>query len=347
MWKKLIPAAGAVTVVVAAIWLWQHDGEIVRSARANDAPAYADHVELVIEPASRVAYLEAAGVARPVMEATLGTRLMGSVTHVGAREGQAVRAGQVLVRIDARDLAAQSRRLQASAAEAQAMLAEAELQLQRMRALYAEDAAPRAQLDAAETGHARARASVAAASAAAAELDAVASYSELRAPFDGVVARRMVDPGTFVAPGTPLMLVQDTRRLRVSATAAAGAVADLRAGERIEAVIEGVRVPAVIEGIAPGAAGLFTVNAIVDNPDGALPATGAAELALPAGVRTTTVLPRAAIRTQGDLTGVLLRQGEAVVTRWVRLGAERGDSVEVLAGLRPGDRILVPSSEVR
>lgn len=344
MRKKLIAGAGAVAVISAAIWLWSGKADVVREADAHEGPAVPAGVELVIEPATRTAYLNAAGVARPVMEATLGTRLMGAVTEVAVREGESVRAGQVLVRIDARDLAAQRERVLASAMEAEAVRAEAELNLQRMRALYAEDAAPRAQLDAAESGYARAQAAVAAAAAGAAELAAVTSYSVLRAPFDGIVARRMVDPGSFVAPGAPLLIVQDALRLRVAAAVSADAVGGVRAGDTVDAVIEGIRTPAVIEGIAPGAAGLFTVNALVDNRNGLLPSTGAAELALPVGERAATVVPRAAIRRQGDLTGVLLRQGNGVVTRWVRLGAERGDSVEILAGLRAGDRIVVPAT---
>ena len=92
-----------------------------------------------------------------------------------------------------------------------------------------------------------------------------------------------------------------------------------------------------------GAAGLFTVNAIVDNPASLLPATGAATLALPQEMRTTILIPVQAVRRQGDLTGVQLLRDDAVITRWVRLGVELGDSVEVVSGLRNGDRILVPA----
>jgi RND family efflux transporter MFP subunit len=310
---------------------------------ASQAVARApEGVEVEVTAVQRVSYLDAGGVVEPFAEATLSTRLMGTITEVLAQEGDAVRAGQPLLRIDARDLTAQRARVEAGQAEAEAVLAEAELHLRRMRALYEDDAAPRAQVDAAETGYTRALAAVAAARAGADELAAVSSYAVVRSPFAGTVVRRMVDPGSFAAPGAPLLTVQDARRLRVSVSAPPEAVRALERRAPVTATVERAVVPATIEGIVPGGAGLFTVNAIVDNPGGLLPATGAATLALPQGLRTSIVVPVRAIVRQGELTGVYLRRNGAVLTRWVRLGPVTGDSVEVVSGLENGDRITVP-----
>ena len=81
------------------------------------------------------------------------------------------------------------------------MHAEAKAQAGRIRALYADSAATKAQLDQAETGLARADAAVANARAMAAELAATASYAEVRAPFAGIVTRRFVDPGVLRGAG--------------------------------------------------------------------------------------------------------------------------------------------------
>jgi RND family efflux transporter MFP subunit len=314
------------------------DQETVQSAGQAAVP---DGVEFVVTAAPRMSHLNAAGVVEPLAEATLSTKLMGAITAVLVQEGDVVTSGQPLLRIDARDLNAQRARVDAGEAEAQAVLHEAELHMGRMRALYEDDAAPRAQLDAAETGYNRALAGVAAARAGAAELAAVSSYAEVRAPFAGTIVLRMVDRGSFAVPGAPLLVVQDTRRLRVSVSAPPDAVRGLTRGAEVTAVIEGEAVPAVIEGVVPGAAGLFTVNAIVDNPGSQLPATGAATLALPQEMRTTIAIPVNTVRRQGDLTGVQLLRDDAVITRWVRLGSVFGDSVEVVSGLRDGDRIIV------
>lgn len=335
--------AGAIAAAAGAVFLAAcGDGhEEAPAATVASAPA---GETLTVTASPRVAYLNATGVVRPIADATLSTKLMGSVTEVLVQEGDGVRRNQPLLRIDARELGARREQVEASLASAEAVLAEAELHVQRMRALYEEEAAPRAQLDAAETGYTRALAGVAAARASAAELAAVTSYAVIRAPFDGVVVRRMVDPGSFAVPGAPLLTVQDARSLRVSVSASPDAVHALKQGARVTAVVEGTAVPASIEGVVPGAAGLFTINAIVDNGNGALPGTGAAELALPHGMRTSIVVPIQAIRRQGDLTGVYLRRGDTVLTRWVRLGPVSGDSVEVVSGLEDGDAIVVPVS---
>jgi RND family efflux transporter MFP subunit len=291
------------------------------------------------------ARIEASGTAKPFAEATLSTKLMGTVEEVRVREGDRVRRGDVLLELDARDLDAKAAQAEAGLAEASAVLREAEVNAERMRMLFAEEAAPMAQLDAAETGLARARAGVETAKAAAAELSAVRDYATLRAPFDGTVVRRLVDAGSFAAPGAPLLVVQDGRRLRVSVTATPESVTGLDRGDVIAGTIEQWPVEAAIEGVVPASSSLYTVNAIVNNTDGRFLAGSAATLLLPAGERNALLVPSAAIRREGDLTGVYVKVGEDdVALRWVRLGAESDDLVEVLSGIRDGDRVLVPTT---
>jgi RND family efflux transporter MFP subunit len=312
---------------------------------AAAAAASVDGVEYDVVLAARAPPLEAAGVAAPVAESMLSTRLMGAVTAVLVQEGDRVRAGQPLVRIDARDLAAKAEQVMAGRAEAEAVLREAELHVQRMRALHADDAAPRAQLDHAETGLARARAAVAAAEAGAAELSALRDYSVVTAPFAGVVIRRLVDPGSFAAPGAPLLVVQDASRLRISVSAAPGAVRNLARGAVVRGTVEGEAVAAVVEGVVPvSGTSLYMVNAIVENANGHHPAGGAATLALPAGARPMLLVPSGAVVRRGALTGLYVRQsGRPDELRWVRLGPVAGDSVEVTGGIRDGERIVIPA----
>lgn len=293
------------------------------------------------------ATFDAAGVAAPIQQATLSTKLMGSVTDVLVREGDRVGEGQSLVRIDARDLAAKSAQVSASLADADAMHRDALTQANRIRALYADSAATRAQLDAAETGLARAEAAVAAAHAAASELGAVSSYSLIRAPFAGIVTRRFVDPGAFAAPGAPLVAIQDVSTLRITANVTPDIARGLRRGQPLAATIEDQPVKATIEGAVPAMAGnLYTINALVPNPRGVLLAGSTATLALPAGTRATLVVPASAIVREGDLTGVVLHTATGDERRWVRLGLTAGTMVEISAGLRSGDRVVLASPRV-
>jgi RND family efflux transporter MFP subunit len=289
--------------------------------------------------------LEAAGIAAPIQRATLSTKVMGAVTSVEVQEGARVRAGQVLARIDSRDIAAKRAQAAAGLADADAVHQDALTQAQRFRALYADSAATRAQLDAVETGLARAEAGVRTAQAAANELEAYGAYAELRAPFAGVVTQRFVDRGAFVAPGTPIAAVEDGSRLRISVTLPPDAARRLKPGARVEGTIERVPVDAVVEGVAPAPSGaLYSVNALVDNTRGAHPTGGAATLRIPLGVRTGLLVPVAALVHEGDLTGVRVQTASGTERRWVRLGTPAGDVVEVLSGLRSGDRIFFPAA---
>jgi RND family efflux transporter MFP subunit len=309
---------------------------------ARTLPAAPEGTEFLIATAPRAALLEAAGTARPYAEATLSTKLMGSVIEVTVREGDHVRRGQPLVRIDARDLEAKEAQVAAGLGEAEANYQLAQTHEARMRALFDEEAAPRAQLDAARTALTSAAARVASARAAAAELSAVGEYAVVRAPFDGIVIRRLVDPGSFAAPGTPLITVQDAARLRVSVSAAPATVRALTRGDSIRAIIEGVATMARVEGIVPAAGGnLHTINATVENRDHRFLSGSAATLAIPQGTRPSIVIPASAIVRQGDLTGVHVYTETGAALRWIRLGTAVADSVEVLSGLRAGERIVV------
>lgn len=283
------------------------------------------------------------GIAEPYTSATVSTKLMGVITTVHVHEGDAVVRDQPLVSIDARELTAKSAQIAAAIAEAEAMEREAATHAQRMRTLFAEDAAPRAQLDAAETALARARAAVHAARAGSAELEATRGYSVIKAPFAGIITRRMVDPGAFASPGAPLITLQDSRRLRVTGTAAPVAIQSLRRGTSISVEIEGRPANGTVEAVVPTGGSLYRINVIVDNAAGAFLPGAAATLMLPQGsTRAAIRIPQAAVMQKGDLTGVYVRINGQTMLRWIQTGGSSGGAVEVLSGLRDGEQIIVP-----
>jgi RND family efflux transporter MFP subunit len=281
---------------------------------------------------------EAAGVAEPIQRATIATKLFAYVVEVPVQEGDRVMAGQIIVRLDTREVVARGQQTEASLASAQAIYEEALAQTKRIRSLYADSAAPKAQLDAAEAGLARAEAGVHSASAAAAEVSAMADYTTLSAPFAGIVVQRFVDAGTVATPGAPILL-----RLRISVSAAPEAVEHIQRGMQVQGTVAGQAVVGTVEGIvsAPGG-NLVTVNALIDNPDGNLFGGSAATLSLPQGTRSAVMVPSAAVVRQGDLTGLYVKQGDRTDLRWVRLGSTHKLEVEVLAGLAVGDTVVIP-----
>lgn len=332
---RLIPVTGA---MIAATLLAACTGTDIPEPSAETA---IPGVAVVVVDTVVDDLFEAAGTAEPIRSATLSTRLMASVTTVAVQEGDRVANGQVLVRLDARDIDARRNQVVAGMAEAEAVHVEASAHAARIRGLYADSAATRAQLDQAEAALARANAAVSRAEAMAAEVAATATYADVRAPFAGVVTARLVDPGAFAAPGTPLVTVEDASSLRVTVQVAPELARGLTRGSRVLATIGDTSVTATIEGAVRSGSNLYTVNAMVPNPGNRLLSGSPARLLFPRGTRRVIVVPASAIVRRDDLTGVHMRAGGVATLRWVRLGRTIGDGIEVIAGLAPGDSVLL------
>ena len=340
MHRLLRPTAGSALLLVAATACSSPKPE----AEVAAAPLKVEGTAFTVRDSLVAGTFEASGVAEPLRQAMLSTKLMGTVVEVLVKEGDAVNSGQALVRIDARDIAAKEGQIAASIADAEAQQQAALTQANRMRALFADSAATRAQLDGAETGLARAEAGVRAARAMSSELGVMKTYSVIRAPFAGVVTHRFVDPGAFAAPGAPLVQVQDASELRLTANATPDAVRALRRGQSLDVTIEGQAMTARIEGVVPSQAGnLYTINALVPNAGRSMLSGSTATLRIPTGESHALLVPAAAVLRQGDLTGVTLRTTAGDQTRWVKLGAAYGTMQQVNAGLRAGDVVIVPT----
>lgn len=338
-------AAAGLAAVFALAACGQSDEQAATGTNEGVASTKFAGTALVVADTTLTTSFAAAGVAEPLQQATVSTKLMGTVNAVLVQEGDIVRAGQALVQIDARDLEAKAAQVAAAIADAEAMQKEAATHAARFTALYQDSAATRAQYDAAMTGLARADAGLRAARASNSELAAVRSYATVRAPFSGMVTLRMVDAGSFAAPGAPLITLQDISSLRLSVTVPADVARHVARGQRVQASVDGDSATARIEGVVPaGAGGLYTVNALLENRNGARRAGSAVTLVLSTGSKQALAIPQRALVRDGDLVGVVVRHNGADERRWIRIGDDRGALVEVTSGLRSGETIVVPAA---
>ena len=315
---------------------------------------------------------EAGGIVQARTTATLMSRIPAPVLEVRAVPGDRVRAGQVLIVLDGRDLAAHARRARAEgasadqdviAAAAERQAAEAALVLARatharIAGLQSKRSATLQELDdatgalrAAEAraagAEARAQAAVSSvegALAAAEAADTLETFSRIAALFDGVVTEKMVEPGNMAAPGAPLMRVEDTSRFRL----------DVRVDEsRIDRVSLGATVAIAFDGGSDDAAhvveGTVTeVGRAVDSDRRSflvkieLPADRGLRSGMFGRARFSTqprralTVPEAALVHRGQVTSVFVVEND--IAR-VRLVNARG--TEVLAGLSEGDVVIV------
>jgi len=307
--------------------------------------------------------------------AHITSRVVAPIQTVHVRAGDRVRAGQILVTLDARELTANVERAAAAAtaaaeasraAESRLATAQAGLQLaaathERIRSLHDKRSATPQELDQAVAalgsaeGQVQAARSDAAASAAlrdaaraASDAAAVArSYAELAAPFDGMVADRLADPGSLAAPGLPLVVVEQsgTARLevRLDESRAAWASAGQLAGIRLDGTsgTNWVEAKVLEVGRVDPSSHSFLIK--LELPPGVSGRTGSFGRARFAGpARHTLVVPSASLIRRAGLTFVFTVDPESLARlRPVVAGAVVGDRTEVLAGVADGELVVV------
>ena len=291
------------------------------------------------------------GVVEAVRRADLAAQTSGRVSAVAVDVNDRVRAGQVLLRITAveQDAAANAARAQLRAAEASA--AEAEQNYRRFAALAEAQYVSKAQIDQARAARDAAAAARDAARAQVAQAAQQAAYTVVRAPFAGIVAAREVEPGETVAPGQPLMRVYAPRELRIEVLVPQSRAEAIRRDPRARVLLPGGRevVPAEVVVFPAADPASHSVNVRVRLPDldpPPAPGTTAKVVfdadvgAADGGTAMPLRIPASAVAQRGELSGVYVQQDGRIVLRQLRLGAHAGDSVEVISGLRPGDRVV-------
>lgn len=261
-------------------------------------------------------------------QAVLAPRTAASVKAVLVREGDRVKAGQLLAQLDDADL-------RGGRDAARAALDAAQAQQARIARLFAQQAATQAELDQADTQLAQAKAGLAGSQASLA-------YTELRAPFAGTVRSRAVDPGAFVGPGQPLLTV-DGGGLELRASLTDAEAAGLRPGQPLAFEVDGQAGKAKLLALASGADPLThrrdlraAVMAPMDLRPGAF-----ARIQVKDGQGDGAVwLPETALVRRGGLAGAFVLEDGHAMLRWLSLGEERNGRVEVRAGLKAGEPVV-------
>lgn len=276
------------------------------------------------------------------------SRVAARVTTVAVRAGEHVRRGQVLVALDASDLRAQVAQARGEMSAARAELERSSADNRRFAALLARGSVTAHERDAAEAAYRSASGRTAQAEATVAAARAALAYATVRSPVDGVVVERLVEPGDIALPGKPLVRLYDENALRV----------ELQVPEDLARSIA-VGTPMLVRVDAAAVTYHTQVNEIVPAADPAsrsflirapLPSGGHlrpgmfARAFFAAGSETLLTVPRSAVEEVGQLETVRVYSRGRIETRMVSLGRGFGDRVEVLAGIHPGDRVILGSA---
>jgi len=289
-------------------------------------------VALVDRRSIAASYVTTAALEAP-NEAMVVAKTSGVLLQLRAEEGDAVRAGQVLAKIDP-----ERARLEVARSEAALRKLEAEYARSRElfeRKLIAADANERIRFDV-DTQRA-------AYNLARLEL----SYTDVVAPFDGVVAQRMVKEGNLINVNQTMFRVVDAARLEAVLNVPERELATLRAGLPVRLSVDalpGVAVEGTIDRISPvvdAATGTFRATATFTDAEGRLKPGMFGRIAVVYEQRGDTLtVPRLALLEDGDGATVFVVRGGAVEKRSIVLGYVNGEFAEVRSGLEEGERVV-------
>jgi RND family efflux transporter MFP subunit len=322
--------------------------------------------------------LEAGGVVAAQESAAVSSRIVATIAAVRVKAGDRVRAGDVLMMLDARDVTEHTTQVRASALAAERALTRARTELSaaeaehrlaiawhtRIATLHARNSATEQERDEAEArlsaaaarlagvqaGIDGADAHLASARAAVAVATATESFGTVRAPFDGLVTERLTDPGNLAAPGVPLLRIDSDGPRQVVAQVDEARAAYVQPGDRVSVVIDAV------DEREEGEAGVAGVVVEVARAVGADQRAFTVKVGLPATVTARTgrfarlvfrgaprralFVPAHAIQRHGQVSSVYVVQDGVARLRLIQAGAASSDGVEVLAGLDAGELIV-------
>lgn len=311
-----------------------------------------------IRPATIDERYEASGTVTARTVSVISSRIMGSVLSVNVREGERVKAGQILLTIDDRDLREKVQAAQSAYNEAMKALSSATEQrdlafktYERYKSLYDQKALSTQELDkiiteknVAEHEFQRVEAMVKRAEAGLKEARVFLGFTRILSPLEGIVSSKTTDTGSMASPGMPLMMVEDDSAYRVEA-----AVDERFMNTMFTGMNAAIRVAALDEDIAGNVIEIvpsvdpmtrtFVVKLDVTGKD--LRSGQYVKVIFSTGRKETLLVPVDSVVRKGQLTGVYrVGEGGIVVYRLVKVGKRTGSSMEILSGIEPGDRIV-------
>ena len=350
--KKLLskPVLAGVVVVLVA-------GSIVgwRASQGGKQEAKKDPDKVVLEftPAdmatvemkSLVNTIQFAGSLSPVTQTTVKSKVPGDVTRVTVREGQSVAQGQVLAHIDTADLQSRLDSQAAALAESRAKLDIALKNRENNQQLLRQKFISQNAYDTTQSVYEAAEANMRAAEAQLRMAQKAISDAEVRSPFNGIVAKKIVNPGEKVGVDSPLFALVDLGVMEIEAPAPASEVPAVRVGQPATFRVDGFS-DRTFEGrverinpVADQGSRSITLYISVANRDGALRGGMFAKGQIVLDrTKPAVVVPATAIRDEAGQSYVFTVEDGKLSKRAVKIGATEPQQglVEVKSGLESG-----------
>lgn len=352
--KLVITLLALVVIAAVAVVVWM----MVRAPATPTDPNAANTVPLefaavdvsAVAPRTLSRTLPLSGTISPVVQTTLKSKVAGDVEQVTVREGQDVRQGDVIARIDTRNLQAQYDREMASVEKARADLNLATLNRDKNKTLLELHYISQNTYDSTESAYAGSLASVKLAEASARLAKVNLDDAVVRAPFDGTIAKRLVEPGGKVSPDIAIVMVVDLRQMLLEAALPAADIPSVSIGQRVAFKVGGFgerEFVGTVQRISPMTeenSRAIKIYIAVANADRALKGGMFAQ----GDVTVTNTQPvlsveQGAVREEAGANYVYSIRDDKIFRTPIMIGSHVKGSqyVEVRSGLANGDRVIL------
>lgn len=308
-------------------------------------------VQIETPSAAEGRFLSASGRIEAANSANLSTRIMGYVQEIGVKVGDKVKKGDLLISINNADLQAKRAQVSAGIREAGAAYNNAKKDYERYKALFEEQSASQKEMDDQTARFEMAKARLEGAKQVKNEVESQFAYSNIRAPFDGIITNKFAEEGSMANPGQPLLAIEAPGKFEVISRVPESEISRIQTGIGVDVLINSIdeTIPGTVTELSTSArntGGQYLVKVVLDDTSKEILSGMYATVQFPIEKQeeasTTVMIPEQAIVTRGDLKGIYTVSSQnTAMLRWLRLGRSYDNRVEVLSGLKKDEPYIV------
>lgn len=281
--------------------------------------------------------------------AMISTRVMGYINKIYVRPGDLVRSGQLLAVINSSDIKAKKAQAQAMLIEANAAVKNARRDYERFKSLFSQKSVSSKELENVELNKVSMESKQQMARQQINEINSMLAYTNIRAPFSGVVTQKMVDEGSIANPGMPIMSIEQSGDMNIQASVPETFIQYVHKGILVDVDIKSLNkhLRGIITELSPSASlsgGQYNVKISIKDKIGLKPGMYAGihiKIGKSVYSESKIMINLSSVVDYDQLTGIyVVGNDNTALLHWIRLGKKIGNQVEVLSGLNENERVI-------